>query len=103
MQIYNTLTSKTESWKNHPAIKMWRGYENALLEYMNTMIREWIRRGYKNTMRIAEITGPIVYPDWFGDDRFHSAHRASLLFKNWDHYSQFDWKENPKIEYWWPE
>ena len=36
-QILNVLTGKSKGngWKNHPAVKMWKGYENALKLYLN--------------------------------------------------------------------
>lgn len=37
-------------WTNHPASKMWRGHTEMLGNYMNTMISEWVARGYNNTM-----------------------------------------------------
>jgi hypothetical protein len=40
MQILNILLSdkKSGGWVNHPAVKMWRGYEDALCVYMNMCI-----------------------------------------------------------------
>lgn len=42
-QIHNIITQPdyTGRWANHPAVKMWRGYENALKLYVNVMIVEW--------------------------------------------------------------
>ena len=53
-QILNTILNGG-GWSNHPAIKMWRGYENALILYSNIMIKEWILRGYRNTMEIINV------------------------------------------------
>ena len=80
-QILNVLLNRTETkgWRNHPITKMWVGYENALKEYFNTCVTEWINQGYNNTMELEEIKGDIVYPHWLGDDLFHSSHRANLL------------------------
>ena len=35
-QILNILLERTDrkGWKNHPAVKMWSGYENALKLYL---------------------------------------------------------------------
>lgn len=79
-------------WKNHPAVLMWKGYEEALKKYMNCCIQEWIDRGYNNTMEIYPV-GKIVLPLWFGDDRFHSSHRSNLLRKHPDWYGKFGWQE----------
>lgn len=45
-------------WINHPAAKMWRGYEGSLAEYHDVCIREWVRRGYNNTMKFRAKPGP---------------------------------------------
>ena len=34
--------------------KMWKKYVNELKKYTNEMIKEWIRRGYKNTMELYD-------------------------------------------------
>ena len=49
-QIYRALTGQSTGWVNHPATKMWRGYKQALLYYGICMCREWIKRGYNDTM-----------------------------------------------------
>ena len=55
MQIYKACVLDDYGWKNHPVVKMWIGYEDALQIYMNTMIDEWVKRGFNNTMDIAQI------------------------------------------------
>ena len=103
-QILNVLLNrtKTKGWRNHPAVKMWKGYETALQLYFNNCVAEWIVRGYNNNMILEDITQPLIYPDWLGDDSFHSTHRSNLLRKDFDYYSQFDWKETPDLDYVWP-
>ena len=44
---------------------------------------------------------PIDYPHWFGNEQFHSSHRANLLRKDYEYYSQFGWEENPESPYVW--
>lgn len=89
-------------WRNHPATRMWDGYIDALDLYTNTMITEWLGRGYKNNMIFYDCDYDMSKPSWFGDDRIHSSHRAALLFKNPQHYGQFGWTEEPKLSYVWP-
>lgn len=106
-QILNILTGKTDKpgWKNHPAVKMWKGHEAALQRYMNRMIDEWIRRGYKNTMisnPCADIVLPGDMPSWIGDPAFHAAHRSNLLRKDPVYYGKFGWTESPDLPYIWP-
>lgn len=103
-QIYRSIIFGG-GWKNHPAVNMWRGFESALLVYRDTMIREWIRRGYKNSMPFLSDPDPpagSVYPWWLGSDRFHASHRSNLLRKDGIHYSRFGWSEPDDLEYFWP-
>jgi hypothetical protein len=104
-QILNILLGRTEKigWKNHPAVKMWKGYENSLALYMNEMIREWEMRGYNNNMIYASLEDSlIIHPHWLGDERLHSSHRSNLLRKDYEYYSKFGWKDGPSSIYFWP-
>jgi hypothetical protein len=88
-------------WINHPAVKMWRGYESALIAYSNAAIMEWLRRGYRNTMEILPVECWLS-PPWLGDLRFHASHRSNLLRKDPRYYGQFGWSEAPDLPYYWP-
>lgn len=101
-QILNTILNGG-GWKNHPAVKMWRGFESALGLYMDCMIREWIKRGYKNTMPLLLPQEPLIMPPWIGLEIFHASHRSNLLRKNSKYYSQFGWIESQDLPYYWPE
>lgn len=101
-QILRTLNGQSNGWKNHPATKMWEGYETALGLYLAVMVEEWVNRGYKNNIEYSSwLSGELVYPKWLGDERLHSSHRAALLFKS-SHYAQFGWEETPELNYFWP-
>ena len=107
MQIINAIEGKKrkdgkpyKGWLNHPATVMWRPYLNALKHYTNIIIAEWIRRGYNNNMKMYEYN-IIEKPHWLGKEEFHSSHRANLLRKDYKHYSQFEWTENPESPYVW--
>jgi len=103
-QIFNVLANPQakKGWKNHPIVKMWRGYEQALTHYTNCAIEEWINRGYNNNMKFIGIIGEkFELPPWFGNEKFHASHRANLLRKDPDFYGQFNWKENPSLLYVW--
>jgi hypothetical protein len=41
-------------------------------------------------------------PVWWSNEDFYSSHRSALLYKNYGWYSQFGWKEEPKLDYIWP-
>jgi hypothetical protein len=102
-QILNVLLERTDTkgWRNHPITRMWDGYEPALQHYFNLCVEEWMERGYNNTMKFEPITEEIIYPHWLGDFEFHSSHRANLLRKDYEYYSQFGWKDNSTNPYTW--
>lgn len=77
---------------NHPAVEMWYGYEDALKEYIDAHIREWINRGYKNTMRIYGVKTK-EHPIWCGWSKIHENHKGALLLK------ELDRKEKPWYQY----
>lgn len=103
-QILNIITERTnkKGWRNHPAVRIWRGHSNALAFYMNCFIEEWIHRGYNNTMEIVCVHQPVLFPLWFGDDRLHSSHRSNLLRKDSVWYGKYGWTEDDKLPYFWP-
>ncbi len=101
MQIINAINNPTQKgWVNHPATIMWKPYLPALKHYTNVIIREWIARGYNNNMEFYEVKD-MVLPHWLGNEKIHSSHRANLLRKDLEYYSQFGWDENPKSPYVW--
>lgn len=101
-QILRALEDPDYGWQNHPAVLMWRGYASALRVYRNTMIREWIARGYRNTMPISRTGGRPQLPPWVGWSEFHASHRSNLLRKDPVFYSQFGWRERSDMLYLWP-
>lgn len=92
---------KTGAWVNHPATKMWRGYEDALTFYKDLCIEEWIRRGFKNTMEYKK-EHAVKMPPWIGRNDIHASHRSNLLRKDPEYYSKFNWKEPDDMPYVWP-
>lgn len=102
MQILNTCRDFSNGWANHPAVRMWRGHEQALVVYHNECIYEWVRRGFKNTMLLQPHAPTVELPPWFDDPAFHASHRSNLLRKDFKHYSQFGWTEPTTLEYVWP-
>lgn len=82
VQIYNALTKSSGGWINHPAVRSWRPYPQALQHYANCMIQEWINRGKNNTIPFFVIKEPIIFPWWSQWDRFHNNHKSLLLRKD---------------------
>jgi len=86
LQIINILEGKPSRWSNHTAVKMWVGYTNSLKYYCNCCIDEWIKRGYKNTMKKYDVDHSNEDPWWIGNKDFHRAMRARLIQKNEEFY-----------------
>ena len=85
---------------------MWAGYHAALASYGLLMCQEWIKRGYKDSLtpkflEYIEKLGPLILPPWIGGP-IHSNHRARLLAKDFNYYSQFGWSEKPTETNYWP-
>ena len=106
LQILKSLTLPEYGWKNHPAVKMWRGYESALLEYSLAICDEWIDRQFNDTCRdklmAFKTKHKSIAPPWLGDEALHASHRSNLLRKDPDWYDQFEWSEDNDLPYVWP-
>jgi len=94
-------------WRNHPAAKMWRGYEKALIVYGIISCRVWRWRGYRDSLldqfnaALSKVE-EFVLPDWVGEQEFHMSHRSNLIRKDAVHYGQFNWGVQPDLPYVWP-
>lgn len=93
-QILRALTGETKGWVNHPATKMWRGYEFLLCQYGITMCVEWESRGYKDTMlnRFAEMANQFDLCDnpwWLDFQPLITSHRSNLYRKDPIYYQEF--------------
>jgi len=101
-QILNALLFGG-GWTNHPTVRMWRGFEAALVVYGDIIISEWVSRGYRNNMPLLALPFPeLRMPPWLGDRAFHASHRSNLLRKAPEHYGRFGWAEGPELAYVWP-
>jgi hypothetical protein len=113
----------SKGWSNHPAVKMWRGHETALYLYVQAMVKEWKRRGYKSTiddkaratmivaLKLGLLPPTASNPIWISSTKtfseIASSHRLALLNKDYEWYSQFGWPEDTgsrpeTYEYVWP-
>lgn len=109
LQILRTLAGKSSGWTNHPAVKMWRNYEDSLIDYGIAICDEWIARGYADTCRgkiisLATEFSPMCWstPLWLGSEKLHASHRSNLLRKSPEHYRQY-WPNDPDdLDYYWP-
>lgn len=97
-QILMTLTGESTGWVNHPATKMWRGFEHLLAVYGVAMCDEWKRRGYVDNLRpyfeavlensTAEQKTSVEKPWFIGNEQFHISHRSNLLRKAPEFYGE---------------
>lgn len=110
-QILLAMSKTSGGWVNHPATKMWRGYEVELCQYGLHMCCEWVRRGYKDTLgeffmdslwQYESDGRTLALPPWMGDERIHASHRSNLLRKDREFYSQYGWAEPDDMPYIWP-
>jgi hypothetical protein len=100
-------TRPRTGWKNHPAVRMWRGHEGALSDYLRAVCREWRARGYRDDIErglddFVFTPESFALPEWFGREDFHASHRSNLLRKDPVFYEAWGWTEPENIPYVWP-
>ena len=107
-QIILALENPSYGWQNHPAVKMWRGYERSLALYGVTVCGEWRNRGYNDNLLTFFLDKYLdgerredIYPEWIGNEAFHRSHRANLLRKDPVWYGKY-WTEDITLPYIWP-
>jgi hypothetical protein len=90
------------AWRNHPAVKMWRGVEGQLWLYTMAMVEEADIRGIKTDKNVSNLN---ELKDWAGDlwgyekpkwytnpfamDRLTTTHKANLYTKDSIYYFEF--------------
>lgn len=104
-QIMTVLAGESTSngWKNHPAVKMFEGYEKTLYSYLRAIRDEMQTRGYKWEKNWEVIQGIYErhyqdelqgYPFWMQDkemwNRVVITHRGRLWEKDPAHYAQYE-------------
>lgn len=104
-------------WRNHPAVRMWRGFERSLCHYAIAVCDEWRSRGFRDSLgeqfvdaskwvllALHDISPSSAFanPRWLGADAVHQSHRSNLLRKFPEHYSRFGWSESSDLPYVWP-
>lgn len=63
-----------EAWANSPAVRMWRGFPDALSVYYNLCLLEWDKRGFKNVILQPVVTdspADVMLPPWLGKSTLH--------------------------------
>jgi hypothetical protein len=100
-QIYKIIASNQlkGAWVNHPAVKMWRGFDNALFDYLRVIKDECLYRNIQTENNWNALTemyewnwhrgDGIVMPPWWGDNKVHQSHRNNLYRKDSEYYAEF--------------
>lgn len=108
-QLLAACLAPSSPWSNHPAARMWRGHEGALLAYGKAVCLEWRSRGYKDqqlpwfeSQLDLYDAAELAPPPWLGREDFHRAHRSNLLRKAPEHYRQHWPDERDDLPYVWP-
>ena len=119
IQIVRALTVPGYAWGSHPAVLMWKGYEEALGRYGITMCDVWTELGFGDTcaatiaedLRAVGITSIRSYPQlrdegalpgWLFTEEVQRSHRSSLVRKDPEHYRPLFPDVPDDIEYFWP-
>jgi len=119
IQVIRGLVRPGYGWRHHPAVKMWRGREEALGRYVLTCCEVWTELGFADTCAATirtdladagvthvrsedELRRAGALPPWLGDEDFHRAHRSSLLRKDPDFYGPRFTDVPDDLPYVWP-
>ncbi|MFI8003318.1 MSMEG_6728 family protein [Streptomyces sp. NPDC086010] len=104
LQVLRGLIVPGYGWRRHPAVRMWAGYEEALVRYGLDICEAWTRDGRADTcaatlvhdftawkpdatMRTQAALGADGdLPGWLGNPEFHRSHRSALLRRDPDYY-----------------
>ena len=119
IQIVRALTVPGYAWKSHPAVLMWKGYEEALGRYGLVMCKVWLELGFGDTCAAtitadlatagiphlrteAELAEAGALPPWLFDEAVQQSHQSALVRKDPEFYRQRFPDVRPDIEYVWP-
>lgn len=119
IQIVRALTWPGYGWAHHPAVLMWKGYEEALGRYGLTCCEVWTELGFGDTCAAtiaadlrpagigairtqAELARAGALPPWLGDEALHLGHRSALLRKDPDWYGSRFPSVPDDLPYVWP-
>ncbi|MET8412747.1 MSMEG_6728 family protein [Streptomyces sp. NPDC005195] len=99
LQVLRGLTVPDYGWRHHPAVRMWTGYEEALVRYgldvcamwtaearadtcASTLTADFARYRPGATVRVQEqLAADDELPPWLGDPAFHRSHQSALVRK----------------------
>ncbi|MFJ6793140.1 MSMEG_6728 family protein [Streptomyces sp. NPDC091268] len=100
VQVLRGLVVPGYGWRRHPAVRMWAGYEEALVRYGLDVCGAWTAEGRADTCagtlvrdfgavrpeaspRTQEqLAADGELPPWLGEADFHLSHRSALVRKD---------------------
>ncbi|MFG3104907.1 MSMEG_6728 family protein [Streptomyces sp. NPDC048182] len=120
LQVLRGLIVPGYGWRRHPAVRMWRGYEEAMVRYGLEICRVWREAGHQDSCAASLVAGfeaerpgtPVrdqaglaaagELPPWLGDAAFHRSHRSALLRKDPETYAALFPGVPDDLPYVWP-
>ena len=119
IQVVRALTRPGYGWANHPAVLMWRGFEEALGRYGFACCEAWTELGFGDTCALTiatdlraagvetvrtqpELAAADALPPWLGDEAVHRSHQSSLVRKDAEHYGPLFPDVPDDLPYVWP-
>src|SRR4051794_2010283 len=119
IQIVRALTVPGYAWSQHPAVLMWKGYEEALGRYGLTMCDVWLELGFDDTCAgtIAadlaafgishirtedQLADAGALPPWLFDPEVRQSHQSALVRKDPEYYRKSFPDVPADLEYVWP-
>jgi hypothetical protein len=119
IQVVRALTRPRYGWAHHPAVLMWKGFEEALGRYGFTCCQAWTELGFGDTCALTiatdlraagietvrtqpELDAAGALPPWLGDEAVHRSHRSALVRKDQEHYRPLFPDIPDDLPYVWP-
>jgi hypothetical protein len=120
LQVLRGLTMPGYGWRRHPAVRMWAGYEEALVRYGLEVCAVWRGLGHQDGcaaqlvagLAASHRTGPVRrqpdlaaagdLPPWLGDEAFHRSHQSALVRKDPARYAALFPGVPDDLPYVWP-
>jgi hypothetical protein len=119
IQVIRALTKPDYGWQNHPAVLMWKGFEEALGRYGFACCEAWTELGFGDTCALTiatdlraaginivrsqpELAAADALPPWLGDEALHRSHQSALVRKDPEHYRTLFPDVPDVVAYVWP-
>ena len=119
IQIIRALTVPGYAWSSHPAVLMWKGFEEALGRYGLTACEVWLERGFGDSCAATITADLLAYgispirsytqlaaadalPSWLFDEEVQRSHRSALVRKDPEQYRPAFGDVPDDLPYVWP-